>query len=223
MEDILTEAKIAENYQTLLNLVAATFPTRKDKLLAMYDEYEASIITAPASSIAHFHNAFPGGYVDHVIRVAKIAIDVFKLYKSIGLYVENISLEEVVFSALHHDLGKVGLVDTPRYILNDSEWHRKTLGQIYTAGEELQYMQVPHMSIYLLQRYEIPVTLNEFLAILIHDGLYEEGNKPYFKASKHKSRLRSNLPHILHHADLMASQFEYERWAKVSGKELKHI
>jgi hypothetical protein len=35
----------------------------------MYDEFEDRIAMMPASSMAHFHNAFAGGYIDHVLRV----------------------------------------------------------------------------------------------------------------------------------------------------------
>jgi hypothetical protein len=42
--------------------------------------------------------------------------------------------------------------------------------------------------------------------------MYEEANKPYLVSYNPDSRLRSNLPLILHQADMMASRVEWERW-----------
>ena len=42
--------------------------------------------------------------------------------------------------------------------------------------------------------------------------MYEEANKPYLVSFNPDSRLRSNLPLILHQADMMASRVEWERW-----------
>ena len=53
---------------------------------------------------------------------------------------------------------------------------------------------------------------NEYQAIRIHDGIYDDANKPYFIARSAQAKLKTNLPLLLHHADHMASQIEYERW-----------
>jgi len=49
-------------------------------------------------------------------------------------------------------------------------------------------------------------------AIKTHDGLYDEGNRPYYISNSRESKLRSNLPILLHHADHMASRIEFEMW-----------
>ena len=71
---------------------------------------------------------------------------------------------------------------------------------------------VPDLSLWLLQHYGVRVTWNEYQAIRIHDGLYDEGNKPYYISRTPESKLRTNLPLVLHHADHMAAQIEFERW-----------
>jgi hypothetical protein len=42
--------------------------------------------------------------------------------------------------------------------------------------------------------------------------MYDDANKPYFVARSAQAKLKTNLPLLLHHADHMASQIEYERW-----------
>ena len=71
---------------------------------------------------------------------------------------------------------------------------------------------VPDLSIWLLQEYKINISWNEFQAIKIHDGVYDDANKPYFISRSAQAKLKTNLPIILHHADHMAAQIEYERW-----------
>jgi len=62
--------------------------------------------------------------------------------------------------------------------------------------------------LFYLQNKGIDVTENEYLAIKLHDGLYEEGNKSYFITYNKDTELKSNIVHILHQADLMASRVE---------------
>ena len=57
----------------------------------------------------------------------------------------------------------------------------------------------------------IDFTENEYLGIKLHDGLYEEANKSYLVSYSPESRLRTNLPIILHQADMLASRVEWER------------
>jgi hypothetical protein len=70
---MLEAEKIKQNWETYRDRVNDLFPTRKDQLNKMYDDFEDRIAMMPASSMAHFHNAFAGGYVDHVLRVMDCA------------------------------------------------------------------------------------------------------------------------------------------------------
>jgi hypothetical protein len=69
-------------------------------------------------------------------------------------------------------------------------------------------MRIADRSLFYLQEAGISVSENEFLAIKLHDGLYEEANKAYYITYSSDSELKSNLPYILHQADLMASRVE---------------
>ena len=118
------------------------------------------------------------------------------------------SIEELVFSCINHDLGKLGTNDEPFYIPNDSEWHIKNHGAYYKINNSLSHMRIADRSLFYLQEANIPVTETEFLSIKLHDGLYEEGNKPYYITFSEDTSIRSNLPYIIHQADLMASRVE---------------
>lgn len=188
---------------------------RKAALLNMYEDLGDRVYLAPASSYEHFHNAFPGGYIDHILRVTDFALSVYEMYKASGMDVGDFTEENLVFSALHHDLGKLGFPgeNQDRYIVNDSEWHRTKLGQVYKPNTEVPFMLVQDQSLFLLQHYGIALDWVEYFSIKVHDGLYDDTNKPYLIAKSADAKVKSNLPYILHTADHMAAKYEYERWA----------
>ena len=207
----LTSEKINQNWETLQQLIKDTFDKdRIQNLNTMYAYFENRMILAPASGINYYHNCFPGGYVDHVLRVIDCATNLYELWSAKGANIQDYTREELIFSAMHHDLGKVGDLENDYYIPNKSEWHRKNQGKIYDHNPELHFMNVSDRSIWLLNQFNIKVSINELLGIKLADGLYEESNLRYFKAYTKDKQLKTNLPIIIHHADMMAMRVEHE-------------
>lgn len=215
----LTSKEIQENWNQFRNLINENFPTRNHNLNRMYDELEERAVMAPASSFDYFHNAIPGGYIDHVLRVYDFTLKQYNLWKECG-FEFSFTKEELLFAALHHDLGKLGLPGdgNEHYVPNDSEWHRKNQGKIYKSNPNTPFMTTADMSFYLLQHYQIPYSVNEMLGIRLTDGMYDESNKQYLAGFNLESKLRNTMPYILHHADIMAFRFEFERWNKFANK-----
>ena len=194
---------------------------RTTKLLALYQSQEDNLAFAPASSRSSYHNAFPGGYVDHVNRVVEAALKVTKLWDNMGATI-NFTTEELVFSAINHDLGKLGRDGQPAYLPNDSEWHVKNQGAIYKPNTELPFIPIQDSSLFILQQAGIELTFNEWTAIKTHDGLYDDGNKAYLLSSQNESKLRCSLPFILHQADMIAARVEWEKeWLDKVGAPIK--
>jgi hypothetical protein len=211
---MLTAEKIKSNWEDYRNRVNTLFPTRKDALNKMYDELEDRMVFMPASSMEHFHNAFAGGYVDHVLRVMDCVETLQKAWAGMGADMAGYTFEEMMFAAMHHDLGKAGFPGEGNevYQVETSDWHRKNQGKLYKTNASIPFAMVPDLSVWLLQEYNVKLSWTEYQAIKIHDGMYDEANKPYFVARAPQAKLKTNLPIILHHADHMASTIEYERW-----------
>ena len=105
----LTSEQIVQNWEDLINFIKNNFEgERKEKLLAMYTDLEDRMSVQPASSFDHYHNAFEGGYVDHVLRVVKCAQQVYNLWQGMGADMSGYTQEELLFVALNHDIGKMG-------------------------------------------------------------------------------------------------------------------
>lgn len=217
-EFILSPEEIAANYKRFREVINQ-FSSRKDRLNKMYDQMEDVLMTAPASSLEHFHNAFPGGYVDHVLRVYDFGNALFETWKKLGMNI-NFSLEELSFVTIHHDIGKLGLPGNGNelYVWNQSEWHRKNQGKLYEKNIRLPWMTTFDRGMYMLNHFAIPVTPEEMIAIRLTDGLYDESNREYMIAFDLSKKLKTNISLISHHADIMAARFEFERWATHSGK-----
>lgn len=217
------ESNLARFYQLIEQYISEP---RTTKLLGLYQSQEENLALAPASSRAAYHNAFPGGYVDHVIRVVEAALALYEVWEQFGAQVNTFTKEELVFSAINHDLGKLGFDGKPAYVPNDSEWHVKNQGAIYKPNVELPFIPIQDSSLFILQKAGIELSFNEYIAIKTHDGLYDEGNRAYLISGQNESKLRSCLPLLLHQADLLAARVEWERdWldkvGNAKGKEVK--
>jgi hypothetical protein len=204
----LSPEQMAENLAKFYSLIDKYISgDRKDKLLEMYKDIEETLATSPASTKISHHNAFAGGYLDHVIRVTESALVFEKVWDKFGQS-KNYTTEELAFAALNHDLGKLGTNDEPVYIPNQSQWHRENQGLMFNYNPAIAHMRIAERSLFVLQKYNIQVSENEFLAIRLHDGLYEEANKQYYITYNKDTELRSNIAYILHQADLMSSKIE---------------
>tara|TARA_B110000495_G_scaffold188992_1_gene189693 strand:- start:885 stop:1415 length:531 start_codon:yes stop_codon:yes gene_type:complete len=118
--------------------------------------------------------------------------------------------EELVFSAINHDLGKMGSEDEESYIPQTDKWRRDKLGEDYMFNKKVAFASVPDRGLFLLQQHDIKYTFNEMIAIQTHDGLYDPANEKYLKAYMPEQKPRTSLPFILHQADMMAARIEFE-------------
>ena len=209
----LTPEHIQENWDKLIDIVETTFEgERKDKLLEMYDYFKDRAMFAPASGVVYYHNAWPGGYVDHILNITECAKRIYHMWKDMGGHTEEYTEASVVFCALHHDFGKLGDLKEDYYIPNESEWHRINQGKMYEYNNKLHHMTVTDRAVWLLNHFDIEMTQIEYLALRLTDGMYEEANKGYLMGFGEGKNLKTNLPLILHQADMMATRLEKERY-----------
>lgn len=174
----ITPEQIEANWNKYRNLCEKTLGNRAEPVLKMLDHLGERLALCPASGRKDYHNAMPGGLVDHSLRVLNNAMT---LVKSFGWDVPKDSL---VLGCLFHDLGKCShlledgnLVDY--YIPQESEWHREKIGEMYKHNPSIPYMSVPHRGVWMLQRYGVNLSYDEFLSIILNDGWVLQENKAY--------------------------------------------
>jgi hypothetical protein len=209
-----TDTELVLKYTNFLDWINKTFSgERKEKLLKLHgdDGLGARLLVAPASGKEHFHLAYPGGYMDHVMNVCKASVGVKKLYGALSGTIDFTD-EEMFFSCLNHDLGKLGDFTGEYYLPEESEWHRKNQGSMFKFNGKLQYMDVTDRALFILQEAQIQITQKEWLGIKLSDGLYAEGSKSYLHSYNKDHQLKTNLPYVVHIADFMSCHAEYDRW-----------
>jgi hypothetical protein len=208
----LTPEQIQSNWERFLNYIE-TYITgeRKEALSKFYHKFEDRIALMPASHKKEYHNAFPGGYVEHVNRVVECALRLNEVWKQMGVDDSTYTIEELVFSALNHDLGKMGDENFESYIPQTDQWRKDKLGEDYMFNNKLPFSSVPDRGLFLLQSHGITYSFNEMVAIQTHDGLYDEANKKYLMGYTPEQKPRTSLLYIVHQADLMAARIEFER------------
>ena len=208
---MLSPEMIQANWTKFLNNIDTYISgERGEKLKAFYLKHEERFVMMPASHRPQYHNCFPGGYIDHVNRVVEAALKLDAVWREFGM-VDTYTTEELVFSAINHDLGKFGDEQNASYIEQTDQWRRDKLNETYMFNDRLEYMTVPDRGLHLLYSLGITPTKNEMLAIKLHDGLYDETNKPYLMSFTPETKPRTSLVYVLHQADLMAARIEFER------------
>lgn len=196
---VLTDEQMLDNITRFSELCERVGQHRVAGVKRMLDDMGDRIATAPASSRREYHAAYPGGLVDHTLRVLVYAL---QLKKNVDIFSE-IPTESVVFSALFHDIGKVGLPGkdgADYYVVEGDDWQRKR-GKYYEVNRDVQKMQNVDNSMLILLHYGINVTQDEYLAIRLNDGQYAEGNRQY---AMHEPPLAI----LIHMADRLACEAE---------------
>ena len=208
----LSAEKIQANWMDFMsNIDTYISSPRKEQLIEFYNNFQDRLILMPAAHKKEYHSAFPGGYVDHVNRVVHAALSMSDVWKSFGCDMTTFTTEELVFSAINHDLGKMGDEEQDSYIPQTDKWRKEKLGEDYAFNKKVPFASVPDRSLFLLQSHNIKYNFNEMVAIQTHDGLYDPANDKYLKGWMPEQKPRTSLPFILHQADMMAARIEFEK------------
>jgi hypothetical protein len=215
MIKIKSEQDLLISYDQFIEFIKRVFSSNEKRLnglLHMYSENElgTQLAIAPASGKSHFHSAYIGGYIDHVMNVAKNS------YKLKKLFEEEVTVdftdEELFFAAIHHDLGKLGNIKEPYYVQQHDEWSQKKKNEFFTQNPNIQYFDVTHRALWLLNQYGILYSEKEMLGIMLADGLYNESNKKYLISYSEDFQLKTELPYIIHWADHMSCRQEFAQY-----------
>jgi hypothetical protein len=135
---MITIETIQENKKKFLTTVKGYNICTKELIDKLGD---LGLFDAPASTMLSLHNAFPGGLIDHLLRVTGYALKLNELLP------ENLkqTKESVIRVSLLHSIGKVGL-----YTPCKSDWHIKNQGKMYEFNESLTSMTISERSLFYI-------------------------------------------------------------------------
>ena len=82
---MLQAKQIEQNWNSLIQLIEDNFSgERKENLLKMYEDFQERMMFAPASGRGHFHNAMPGGYVEHILHIIQFSLQLKGVWEKNG-------------------------------------------------------------------------------------------------------------------------------------------
>ena len=172
----LTPEEIDQNWQRFHSL-CGKLGDRSDAVIAMLDELDERLCLCPASAKVNFHGAWPGGLVDHSLRVLNRLAALNKAFDW------KLPKDSMIIGALFHDIGKVGMPGKGEafdfYKPQTDPYWRDKRGEEYTYNNNLTYLTTPDRSVFIMQHYGIKLTPDEWLAIRCNDGFVWEPNRDY--------------------------------------------
>lgn len=192
----LTDEEMTRNVEMVTKLLEKLSGPRKEKVREMMSGKVGEIyFTAPASTREEYHSAYPGGLAVHSLNVVA---NLHKLCKALcpGKYAD----ETIIFAGLFHDLGKVGDGEQEYYLPHHSDWHRKQ-GMLFEVNQKCVSMPTSERGLYILQKAGIELSSDEYLAIRLNDGQYDQTNKAY-------AMKEPDLALLVHWADMWACKQE---------------
>lgn len=173
---MLTPEEIEQNWKRFYSLCEKT-GERAPAIIKMLDELDERLCLCPGSAKRDFHNAWPGGLVDHSLRVLNNLVVLNKTYDW------RLPKESMIIGALFHDIGKIGMpgrgAENDFYVTQTDSWRRDKLGEEYAYNNDLPFMTTPDRSIFVMQHYGVQLTSDEYLCVKLNDGFVVDENKPY--------------------------------------------
>lgn len=152
----LEQEKIVANTKKYFD-TATKFGFMNDELMSFLG---TAFIQAPASTMESLHNAFEGGLIDHLLRVANYAV---KINNSLPDD-ERVPQDSLLKVCFLHQIGKANL-----YTPCTSDWHRKNQGKMYEFNDNVVSMRVSERSVYYALSHGITLSEEEYSAILMFD------------------------------------------------------
>ena len=150
--------QIEANWAAFEALVKNLSPKSDSPLLSLVNERKNVIAACPASSRTEYQGCYPGGLVEHSLRVVRLMGALNKVYGT------ELSLDSIIITGLFHDIGKIGNEKQDYYTEKDSDWHRKQ-GMLYDVNPSLAFMPVAMRSLAILSEYGVRLKEQEVAAI----------------------------------------------------------
>jgi hypothetical protein len=141
---------------------------RSENLKALIEKLGERLVMSPSSDRNEYFNSFPGGLLNHALKILESS---YKIAKGCGIEVPN---ESIILCSLFCLIGKVGDEKHDFYLPQDNNWRKENLGENYKFNDKLPHMRTTHRSLYLLQKFGVELSYDEWMAILLADGLTDD-------------------------------------------------
>jgi len=196
MNNLSLEQSLAE-YSKFVSWIDKYIPEKRASALKYYfGEIELSLTSSPYSIIKDQVGAFAGGYIVTINKLVESALILDKLWDKFSTE-KYYTIEELVFSAVVCEIGKLGTSDEPFFLQNDNDWEIKNRGILYKYNPIYTNLKYCDKALFILQQKGFEISENEYLAIKLYNSLMDQENNFYFRRDV---EIKSNLHFILNQA-----------------------
>lgn len=129
-----------------------------------------------------------GGLVEYALELAKTSNNISKALNY------NVNSKSILKCSLLSVIGRVGNLTQNRFVDCTSSWHQEKLGQYYEWNEECEKYQISDMTLYILQRFNVYLTWQEWQAISLINDMSSESNK-FYNSNKSQLALAMQMAH----------------------------
>ena len=201
-------------YYGLDELMQMIDKQQRAPLQRLLDENKARIASAPGST--HNHQAWDGGYLDHVIEGMNTGVQLYRLMESIGRMsqlrsYEQFSLSDVLIVIFLHDIEKVWRVkiDVDYRPLRDSS-DRYVIDERFKSKSEREKLKQN-----VLVVYDMRLTEAQLHALRYVEGMRDKDYSP-------GDRVILPLDVLCHTCDLWSARIFYD-FPKPNGDAWSHL
>lgn len=178
-----------------------------------------SFYTDPAS--AKYHNNFPGGLMDHSIKVCELALQLNNAFKT------NVSSDSIVITALLHDLSKIGSYEIfsrnkknefgKWYPVREYKNRRQDLTKDSTADEKLLQVALDHgaKSAFIASQF-IHLSIEETEAIANHMTTWSGSESQSLAGIAYRN---NKMAFLLHVADEYSTFYLENTYTEIPWEE----
>lgn len=165
---------IQSNFDNTLKLVKSSGLSKVEDLLQFFGE---RYMICPASSKKEHGCCFPGGLAYHNLHVLKW----FNKFSS--LHSEEVSKATMIKLSVLHDIGRLGSKQNDYYVRSGSNYYDEK-GVYYHYVDLNPYQKLSDRAIFLAHEFNIPLTEEEYLSILLSDSYDKEHDSYRYKEPK---------------------------------------
>ncbi len=169
---------------------------RSSQVKEFFGYRELTLSSSPYSVKSDGIGSYPGGYIETINRLVEASLILEKVWNKF-IPEKSYTTEELVFSAIMCEIGKLGTNDDPFFLPNDNDWEIKNRGILYKYNPKFTNLKYSDSALYTLQSNGIKISENEFLGIKLYNSVLEEENSHYNYFS---NRPKSYLHLILNQA-----------------------
>jgi hypothetical protein len=183
---MITAEQIMEMYEAITSRVESLNDEKSvNQIKKLFEDFSDRIIETPGNGNTDLAYCYPGGYIYELYDIITTVEQLCNVW-------ETTCTQSLIKSTILHSLGKLGDENGSYFIPTKDKW-RLDRGEKYEYNNNIVFMLVPDRTFYLIQKYGIILTQNEYLNIKLINGLYDESNDKYLRTTKNSA----GIEHII--------------------------